>query len=429
MATVALLSHMLAACRASAAPAAEPAAGHRRPCSSNLDCSLNGVCSPASAACVCDAPWKDSPQEACSVLDVLPHPDDYVPAYGGGPARRSTAWGRQSITSWGGNILRGGGDGKYHLYVSTMDQGKGLSSWGSESRVDHAVADDPMDQFTLVSTALPKEAHNAAPIKTPNGTYVIFHVGGTNSSTSLAHYGLGADGPWHPLGNRFTPAGAPLNCNNPAPVLLANGSALVLCSVGGYALYHTSDLFHGKGWRKVLDLTLPAAWSEPRPYGHGKAYEDPFLWQDARGNLHLLHHLYDFRNGYPPNPAAPHPIQVSAHAFSAPPFHDWRFNMGAQPYDAQITFRNGTKQLFSTWERPHLVLDPETRAPTHLVTGVQSYYDGPRGACDGCQRSGGSNHSCASCKSTAGLDYTYTLVTKLNVAATSSGDSVRATKQ
>jgi hypothetical protein len=89
--------------------------------------------------------------------------------------------------------------------------------------------------------------------------------------------------------------------------------------------------------------------------------------------------------------------------------------MGTQPYDAQITFENGTTQLFSTWERPHLLIDPKTRTPTHLVNGVQSYWMGANGACDGCSPSGGSNHSCASCKGTPGLDYTYTLVTKLNV--------------
>ena len=382
------------------------------PCTSNLDCSLNGVCSKETAMCICDAPWKDSAKEACSVLDVLPHPNGYVPAYGGGATRRSTSWEKQSITSWGGNIVRGE-DQKYHMFVSTMDEGKGLGSWGTQSRIDHAIADDPMDRFAFVSTALPKEAHNASPLKYEvNGSYVIFHVGaanGTGGASTFAHFSDSVDGPWHALGNSLA------NCNNPAPVFLSNGSTLVLCSVGGYALYHTSDLFHGNGWTKSLDLTLPPSWSQPMPYGHGKAYEDPFLWQDARGNLHMLHHLYDFRNGFPLDPAAPHPLQVSAHAFSAPPFLEWHYNIDAQPYDPRITFENGTVQNFSTWERPHLLFDAKTRTPTHLINGVQSYYNGPRGACDGCKKSGGSNHSCAGCKSTIGLDYTYTLVTKLNV--------------
>lgn len=74
-------------------------------CQSDFDCSLNGKC--AKNQCICDAPWKDSAngKEKCSVLDVLPFPNDYVPAYGG--PRTSTAWQNQSVTSWGGNILRG----------------------------------------------------------------------------------------------------------------------------------------------------------------------------------------------------------------------------------------------------------------------------------------------------------------------------------
>lgn len=113
-------------------------------CKTTLDCSLNGVCEPASGACVCDAPWKhgSSGKEACNVFDVLPHPDDYVPAYGSDSTKR-TAFGPQnsstSITSWGGNIIHGD-DGKYHLWVSAMGDGHGLSGWGSISQIDHAVA-------------------------------------------------------------------------------------------------------------------------------------------------------------------------------------------------------------------------------------------------------------------------------------------------
>ena len=53
-------------------------------CQNDLDCSLNGICDTKSGVCTCDAAWKDSDngKESCSVLRVLPFPDDYVPAYG-----------------------------------------------------------------------------------------------------------------------------------------------------------------------------------------------------------------------------------------------------------------------------------------------------------------------------------------------------------
>ena len=83
-------------------------------------------------------------------------------------------------------------------------------------------------------------------------------------------------------------------------------------------------------------------------------------------------------------------------------------------YDAVVTFANGTVQQFSTFERPHLVFDEASGRPTHLVSAVQPYWMGPRGPCDGCSARPGSEHSCVVCKTTPGLDYTYTLVSKLN---------------
>ena len=99
----------------------EPDRGHSllavtAKCTSALDCSLNGECG-ANGACECDKPWKDSADgtEHCSVLDVLPHPNDYVPAYGG--PRTDTTFHPQNMTSWGGNIIfddaADGGDGMY----------------------------------------------------------------------------------------------------------------------------------------------------------------------------------------------------------------------------------------------------------------------------------------------------------------------------
>eukprot|EP00035_Acanthoeca_spectabilis_P018809 m.404176 g.404176 ORF g.404176 m.404176 type:complete len:372 (+) comp16790_c3_seq9:74-1189(+) len=142
------------------------------PCKTDFDCSLNGHCE-SSGVCSCRLPWKDSTRgavvEPCSVLDVQPHPNDYIPAYGGGLARKSTAWMEQNPSSWGGNMIFDRVDGKYHLYVSEMAGGKGLSSWHTASEIVHAVASDPLDQFVKQDTVLKPWAHNAAPILSPNG--------------------------------------------------------------------------------------------------------------------------------------------------------------------------------------------------------------------------------------------------------------------
>lgn len=370
-------------------------------CTTDLDCSLNGVC--AAGACKCDKPWKDSADgtEGCSVLDVLPHPNDYVPAYGG--PRTSTAYHKQDLTSWGGNIILA--NGQYHLWVSAMDGGGGLNVWTHSSRIDHAVADDPMGIFKLVDTPLPKEAHNASPLRAPNGSFLIFHIGnsgGAAGGSGFAHHAESPDGPWLPLSGP--------GCNNPAPMFAKNGTAFVGCNGGGFKVYRSDDVFGGK-WAFVTTMDFPPAWG-----GDAKQYlknEDPYMWADARGNFHMIAHRYDYRDGYPPNPNQTMPVLVSGHGYSADGV-DWRFNSAQQPYDAKITFANGTVQQFSTWERPHLLFDQKSGAPTHLINGVQPYWMGPSGACDGCDARAGSAHSCVVCKTSPGIDYTYTLVSRLN---------------
>ena len=162
----------------------------RGPCATDLDCSLNGLCDAASGKCACAAPWKTGPSasEFCNVLDVLPHPVDYVPAYGG--PRTDTAYGPQNVTSWGGNIIKGN-DGLYHLWVSRMGGGAGLNGWTSVSQIDHAVSSDPMGVFALKDTALKKEAHNASPLRAANGSFLIFHIGsghGGDSGSGFLHH-------------------------------------------------------------------------------------------------------------------------------------------------------------------------------------------------------------------------------------------------
>merc|ERR1712185_16554 len=70
------------------------------------------------------------------------------------------------------------------------------------------------------------------------------------------------------------------------------------------------------------------------------------------------------------------------------------------------------RRYFATLERPHLVLDALTRAPTHLITGASPLWDSahPAAPCGVCDARKGNNHSCVVCKTTAGYDWTFTLV-------------------
>ena len=92
-------------------------------CNSDTDCSLNGVCDHTTGICACDKPWVDGKTEKCAVLDIVKHPNDYIPAYGGTGA--DTLWRKgYNTTSWGANIIKGDDD-LWHMFVSEMADGVG----------------------------------------------------------------------------------------------------------------------------------------------------------------------------------------------------------------------------------------------------------------------------------------------------------------
>ena len=397
-------------------------------CRTDLDCSLNGVCG-ADGACACDAPWKDSagsqPGEHCSVLDVGTHPVDYIPAYGG---NLNTAWDpRQPLTSWGGNMIFDERSGLYHLFVSAMSGGQGLQAWGSVSEIHHATAQHPMKPFKRKDLALPKEAHNASPIRAPNGTWLIFYIGEKVNHARRGRVSA-ADSPGGPW--RSIPFDVP--CNNPAPAYAPNGTLYCVCSNGTWTVFRSEDVFSGV-WRPVTKLVFPPSWGGGVGLGgqnNAPLYlknEDPFLFFDARGNWHLLGHRYDYRDGFPVNPNQTMPLLVSGHAYSKDGVQ-WYFNTAQQPFDPVVKFANGTRQHFSTFERPHLVFGGANgRTPTHLVSAVQAYYTSPETGeiCDGCESRPGSDSSCVVCKTTSGIDYTFTLVLPLITEYQAPGTGLR----
>lgn len=189
--------------------------------------------------------------------------------------------------------------------------------------------------------------------------------------------------------------------------------------------YSTDDVWSGD-WTHVTSLDFPPSWGGGvhNPNATFLRNEDPYLYFDASGGFHVLGHRYDYRDGYPVNPNQTMPVLVSGHAYSRDGL-DWRFNSAQQPFDPIVTFTNGTVQQFSTFERPHLVFGgPNGTTPTHLVSAVQPYWLDPQtgNACDGCDARVGSAHSCVVCKTSKGIDYTFTLVLKLG----SSGSSIPA---
>ena len=425
----------LACCRPHGAAADHAGGG----CKDDIDCNLNGHCS--NASCVCAAPWGGP---TCDVLQIIPSPVEGAGIYGVAP----------NVTSWGGNIVRWA-DGKYHLFVSEIAEQCRFAEWHTNSYVAHAVSDTPDGTYVKAEgkagVAVQSWAHNPQAIAF-GGELFLFHIGpgdGTaqtvNCSVSpaspaspasafpagffdgaawappahrarmLSEHGVpgsssdvrshrwaatgrnvvsiraapGPDGPW-------TLVNGTVACDNPSPLVLRNGTVLLMCS-------RSPGQGKGPHWRLYSAATPRGPWQHaaeifPRSNRTNDSSEDPFIWEDPNGNLHALSHTGP-RNGDAAQPST----VVSIHGFSRPPFLTW-FWSANQPYGSTIHFADGSSTHHATAERPKLVLDGSGN-PTHLVNGLTNW----QWPCSGCHAK---NYTqvCNKCKLTRGKDYTYTIM-------------------
>eukprot|EP00049_Salpingoeca_infusionum_P001842 m.51412 g.51412 ORF g.51412 m.51412 type:complete len:389 (+) comp11238_c0_seq1:22-1188(+) len=354
-------------------------------CKNATDCLLNGLC--IGGTCVCDVPWTGA---TCGQLGTKPAQPGG--AYGYNP----------NVTSWGGNMVLY--KGEYHLFVAEMVGGCGLSYWQRNSQVVHATSATVEGPYVKKDVALLPWAHNPQVVvdtRNTTPTFYLFHIGsGDNTSHTvtcppypvfnshvaapppapngaLYHSAPDPSGPW-------TPHELPFGCNNPAPLLLSNGTWLVLCNSGGYPMY-SAPRIEGP-WQKVASLG-----NAPSQDG---VWEDPFLFQDKRGNFHAIFHAY---NASTPCDACDSAL-VSGHMFSQDGVA-WS-STTVQPYTHSVEFTDGSSQVFSTRERPKLYFDPATGVPTHIINGVN-----PRTTCPPVPS--------VNCKTTVGVDWDFTLVQPL----------------
>ena len=386
---------------------------HVHACTSDTDCNLNGLCK--SGSCVCDVPWKG---DACGALDMRPALGPHGDAYGVTP----------NVTSWGGNVVYF--EDKYHLFVAEMVEGCGLGTWTTNSQVTHATASDVMGPYTKQDTALVPWAHNpqivlqqrlgAAP------RFVLWHIGNGDGSKgriqncthaaqeqqdttlggdveqlgggSLVHVADRPEGPW-------TAVKLPFGCNNPSPMWVEDAQRwYAFCNDGGRPIMTSPSLEKGP-WTQ--HSTVP---SHNAP---GVAWEDPYLYIDARKNWHAIAHAY---NHTQPCGACASPL-VSGHWFSADAGKTWH-ESSAQPYSHEVTFDDGTSHVFSTRERPKFLFDGgkgSSGTPTHLLNGVN-----PMTTCPPVNS--------VNCKCKAGVDWDYTLIQPLATKATTAAAAQQPAK-
>ena len=119
-------------------------------CSSDMDCSLNGVCTAGN--CTCDAPWKG---ERCHTLDILPGD------VGINGIPLATYHGDSVYsTSWGGSVLQDPADGKFYMWAASMAHNCTMGEWQTNSEVVLASVTFPMGPYEKVKTVVMPWAHN-----------------------------------------------------------------------------------------------------------------------------------------------------------------------------------------------------------------------------------------------------------------------------
>jgi hypothetical protein len=378
-----------------------------RACATDLDCHLNGVC--AGGVCACDAAWLGA---TCTTLNLLPS------APGDGTcdaARNGTA--RGYTTTWGGVPWRGS-DGAWHLAASEMARHCGMCSWGSQSQIARWSAPSLAGPYARDGTAVGPFAHNAAAIAVPRdggaygGGFLLFHIGigcdsvgvhacnysrlplcanGTTPSThtpsggdeptppglarAQLHVAADAGGPWLPAPAAWKTAYC---SNNPAPLFLRNGSLMLVCHepmAPGEVCAHSGGLSmatsDGADWRtgnftkQCLNLMNPTHTVGNVTFT--AANEDPHLYEDARGNLHIITHnqspCYQNVSWFGADVRG-----CGAHFFSNDGGASWSFQWDHAVYNGTVLYTDGVRRTYKR-ERPKLVQDADGSLIA-LATGI-----------------------------------------------------------
>jgi hypothetical protein len=300
-------------------------------CSTAFDCQLNGAC--VSGACVCDAAWA-GPQ--CGVLDV----EQGTVAYGNGAATSPLT------SAWGGGPPVVDANGMYHLFVSEIAAHCGMNTWSRMSLAAHTVSPSPVGPFTKLAgaagTAIGTFAHNIFYLRA-GGLHLLYHIGDglnpptcnpfwpcTNGSTPGAgpglqppapwpegtcppsnggvqvHYSASLDGPWISFGPVTLGPGGPKSVSNPAPLVFANGTVLLMGrtkdSTGPAphpAAAHNVFLFRAPQWNATYEFIPGTGPNGSVGVGNGIEFtEDPVLWEGRRGFHALFHSQANVSHGW-----------------------------------------------------------------------------------------------------------------------------------
>lgn len=348
-------------------------------CVTDDDCSLNGICS-NNGLCLCDPGWTGGD---CGQLDLRPTPRNNGYNLTG-----------QGTSSWGAKIIQDPNDRAiFYTFMAEFTHGCGLDYWSPYSRIIQSKSTDgPLGPYHFEREIVGTFAHNPTVIYSEvDSLYLLYHIGCPTAvpdtcqtidfTCGSGNFLNGESGismwsspdlinwAYHGQVLRSNTNGTwDTDTTNPSPfplwssqtrtpeMLLAYRGCPYNC--GGAELLNLASAPHFTGPYTRLNNAAQPIFSFPN--------EDPFLWRDWRGNLHLLTHslLSDAGFGGGPN--------VGRHAYAQSWQGPWIFNTETVAFNTTAKFTDGSSIDYYRRERPQLYFsDDGEMTPLYLTNGVQ----------------------------------------------------------
>lgn len=367
-----------------ALPSAAASSSHTSSCKTDHDCSLNGVCQ-RSGNCRCDAGWLGAD---CGVLDAR-------------PAKRSAGYNltSQGTSSWCSSVVRDPWDPTlHHLFASEFSHGCGLDYWAPYSRVVRAESrSGPAGPYEFAGEVRGTFAHNPTVVYSPaEREWLLYYIGcptdvvedkctakkftcgpgnSNNGESGISVLSSRDLRHWTPRGQVMkgtdddawdadvtNPSAFPLRqCRGPrsgashsSAMLLAYRGCIYNCTADELINIAVSTKGFEGPYRKVQQQPL---FSNPN--------EDPFIWQDRRGNWHMLLHSLEPEGGFGDGP------KVGRHAWAEHYEGPWTFGSKTLAFSTEVQYDDGTKIEFYRRERPQLHFAKDGFTPLVMTTGVQ----------------------------------------------------------
>jgi len=238
---------------------------------------------------------------------------------------------------WDGQIIKAS-NGKYHMFASRWDQGKGHDGWWGSSAA-HAVSDHLIGPYVDKGLCWPNDhggkGHNVTALTLPDGRYVVL-VSETRPGDVFISKSL--DGPWEYQGSIKVDANgfeARSATSNDSLMVRPDGNYMIVPR-SGIIMLSTNGLM---GPYKVQGSPVyPQVTGLPL-----KDLEDPVVWYSG-GLYHIVVNGWSNRKAY--------------HITSPDGIKNWKFRgLAYDPTTDFVRYTDGTVNHWNKIERPGVVLE------------------------------------------------------------------------